>query len=157
MDLVGDELITLLRIYEIRPPASACLKVTLRTVIRKKANDFQICIAYVHVLSVPSSKPCIHQAIYANRANRITPESVFRSRNVKQTLQLLDKRPFIIADIRPVKFLQGVYTLPTYQRVECVLFFPMSTVDRLVGSFDFNGDRGLAALYHGDLFVVALD
>ena len=33
----------------------------------------------------------------------------------------------------------------------------MSTVDRLVGSFDLDRDRGLAALYHGDLFVVTLD
>lgn len=33
----------------------------------------------------------------------------------------------------------------------------MATVDRLVGAFDLDGDGGLAALYHGDLFVVALD
>lgn len=33
----------------------------------------------------------------------------------------------------------------------------MSTEDRLVGTFDFDGDGRLAALYHGDLFVVALD
>lgn len=33
----------------------------------------------------------------------------------------------------------------------------MSTVDRLVGAFDFDGDRGLAALYHGDLLMIALD
>ncbi len=33
----------------------------------------------------------------------------------------------------------------------------MSTVDGLVGAFDFDGDGRLAALDHGDLFVVALD
>lgn len=33
----------------------------------------------------------------------------------------------------------------------------MSAVNGLVGTFNFDGDRGLAALYHGDLFVVALD
>ena len=34
------------------------------------------------------------------------------SRNIKQSLQLLDQRPLIIADVRPVKFLQGIDTLP---------------------------------------------
>ncbi len=33
----------------------------------------------------------------------------------------------------------------------------MSAVDRLVRTFDFDGDGGLAALDHGDLLVVALD
>ena len=33
----------------------------------------------------------------------------------------------------------------------------MSTVDRLVGPFDFDGHGRLAPLDHGDLFVVALD
>lgn len=33
----------------------------------------------------------------------------------------------------------------------------MATEDGLVGTFDFDGDGRLAALYHGDLFVFALD
>ncbi len=33
----------------------------------------------------------------------------------------------------------------------------MSAVDRLVRTFDLDGDGGLAAFYHGDLLVVALD
>lgn len=33
----------------------------------------------------------------------------------------------------------------------------MSTIDGLIGTFDFDSDGGLAALYHGDLFVIALD
>lgn len=33
----------------------------------------------------------------------------------------------------------------------------MPTVDRLVGTFDFDSDGGLAPLYHGNLFVIAFD
>lgn len=33
----------------------------------------------------------------------------------------------------------------------------MAAVDGLVGTFDFDGDRGLACFADGDLFVVALD
>ena len=72
-------------------------------------------------------------------------------------LQLFDQRPLVIADISPVKLLQGINTLPRDQRVECVLFFPVATVDGLVGGFDLDGDGGLPALDHGDLLVVALD
>lgn len=33
----------------------------------------------------------------------------------------------------------------------------MAAVDGLVGALDLDGDGGLAAFDHGDLFVVALD
>lgn len=79
------------------------------------------------------------------------------SRNIKQPFQLLNQSPLIIADVRPVILLQSVDALPGDQRVQRILFLPVSTVDRLIGTFDFDGDGGLAALDHGDLFVVALD
>ena len=92
---------------------------------------------------------------HANRCHLETPD--LHSWNIKQTLQLFDQRPLIIADIRPVIFLQCIYALPTDQRIESVLFFPMSAVNRLVGTLDFDRDGGLTALYHFNLFVVALD
>lgn len=79
------------------------------------------------------------------------------SGDIKQALQLLDERPLVIADVGPVKLLQGVDALPGDERVERVLFLPVAAVDGLVGAFDLDGDGGLAAFHHGDLFVIALD
>ena len=102
----------------------------------------------------------IHQAIYANHADRFHSQMLLpppNSRNIKQAFQLLNQRPLVIADISPIILLQSIDTLPRDQRIQRVFFFPMSPVDGLVGPFDFDGDGGLAALYHRDLLVVALD
>ena len=107
-----------------------------------------------------TSAPCTHQAIYANLWQAFYLKTLLTpltSRYIKRALQLLNQRPLVITNIRSVELLQSVDTLPRDQRVQGVLFFPVSTVDRLVGAFDLDRDGGLAALDHGDLFVVTLD
>ena len=129
----------------------------------KAKYDSRVVFAYVHYNQTfatchiramhPSSYLCKFMA-------SLLPKTLFTpltSRYIKRALQLLNQRPLLITNIRPVKLLQRIDTLPRDQRVQRVLFFPMSAVDRLVGSFDLDRDGGLAALDHGDLFVVTLD
>ncbi len=86
-----------------------------------------------------------------------SPLSKPLSRNIKQALQFLNKRPLIITHIRPVILLQRIDALPRYQRVQHIFLLQVAAVHGLVGAFDLDGDRGLALFADGDLFVVALD
>lgn len=79
------------------------------------------------------------------------------SGNIKQHLQLLHQHPLLLADIAAIILFQGIDTLPTQQAVQRILLVQLSTVERLVGPFDLDGDRGLALFADGDLLVVAFD
>ncbi len=74
--------------------------------------------------------------------------------NVKQRLQLPYQLPFIVTDVRPVEFLQGVYGSPRQERVQSVGLFELSAIEWLVRAFDFDGDRRLTFLDQGNVLVV---
>lgn len=114
----------------------------------KQSINQSIKLNYAFTTKVPSR----HTHSFDSNSN-----SNSNSWDIEQALQLLDERPLLVADVGPVKLLERVDALPGDERVERVLFLPVAAVDGLVGAFDLDGDRGLAALHHGDLFVVALD
>ena len=79
--------------------------------------------AYIHTPSVRrfvTSKPCIHTSAKQCKScqsclslYKIRFSSIHSfSRNIKVSLQLLNQRPLIIADVSPVEFLQGIDALP---------------------------------------------
>jgi hypothetical protein len=109
-----------------------------------------------------SARPCyyaIDTKSYTclNLAPIISHSSHTNLRNIKHRLQLLDQLPLIHANIAPEELLERVDTLPAKRRVQSITFFQVATVHGLVGSFDFDGDGGLALFADGNLFVVALD
>lgn len=79
------------------------------------------------------------------------------SHDVEQALQLLHERPLLVADLGAVELLERVDALPRDHRVQRVLLLEVPAVHGLVGPFDLDGHRRLAALADGDLLVVALD
>jgi hypothetical protein len=80
-----------------------------------------------------------------------------RLHNVEALLQLLDQLPFIHADVRPEVVLERVYALTRDKRVQRVLFFQVTAVERLVGPLDLDSDGRLTLFADGDLLVLALD
>lgn len=80
-----------------------------------------------------------------------------RSRNIKQRLQLLDKRPLLITNVGAIELLERIDRLSRNERVQHVLLFQLAAVHGLVRGFDLHRHGRLALFADGDLFVVALD
>lgn len=79
-------------------------------------------------------------------------------RDIKKRLQLLDQQPFIIADIRPIKFFEGIDTRSTDERVKSIFFLKVAAVGRLVTAhLDLHGNRWLALFADLYLLMVTLD
>lgn len=80
-----------------------------------------------------------------------------KSRNVENGLELLDQGPFLHGDFGSVEFLECVDTCTRDVRVQCVLLFKVTAVQRLVGSFDLDGDGGLTSLGDGHRLMVTFN
>lgn len=84
------------------------------------------------------------------------PDAV-RLHDIEVLLELHDQLPLILAHVIPEELLQGINTPSTDRRVERVLFFEMTAVERLVRTFDLDGNRRLTLFADWDLLVVAFD
>lgn len=78
-------------------------------------------------------------------------------RNFEDRLELLDQSPFVHRDLWTVEFLQCVDARARDMRVQRVLLFEMTAVQRLVIPFNLDRDGGLALLADGDCLVLAFD
>lgn len=80
-----------------------------------------------------------------------------RSRDFEGRLQSLDETPLLHADLGSVELLQSIDTGTRDVGVQNVLLFELTTIHRLVGTLDLDGDGGLTLLADGDGLVVTLN
>lgn len=79
-------------------------------------------------------------------------------RNIKQRLQLLDKQPLVVRNIRSVELLKRVDTCSANEGIESVFLFQVTSVCGLVSAhFDLDSHGWLPLLADLDLLVVTLD
>lgn len=85
------------------------------------------------------------------------PTTPFLSRHVKHRLQLDYQSPFILGYLIAIVLLQSINRFARDQRVKSILLLKLSTVQRLIGTFnlDCNGRRAL--LGRLNCFVFAFD
>ena len=80
---------------------------------------------------------------------------MYESNHIKKRLQLFNKHPLIITDIRTIKFLQRVNALSRYERIQRVFLLQVAAIKWLIRSLDFDGHGRRTLLGIWDGFVLA--